>query len=125
MSRTVKVAMQLPELPAGYEYTGEYRKPAPDEHFLNIVAKNIPTVEKAEWMYLAEYPIIKKVEQWRAATLDDARRALQGEEVVARSTGQRHKLVGGWIGYLGYNGGFLMQREDGVTFRVTTCEVLV
>lgn len=125
-AKKVIVNMELPALPAGYEYTGEYRKPAPDEYFLNIVSQNISTVEKAEWMYMAEYPIIKKVEQWRPATLDDAIRALRGERVVARYGGQQHWLIGGTRYDTGELAFFLRRDNPSCSmFRVGDCEVRV
>ncbi len=120
----VKVEMELPELPEGYEYTGEYRRPITSDYFLNIGSDGI--VHRAEYGYLAEYPIVRKCEVWRKATLQDVSDALSGKEVVARYSGRTHRLVGGQRRTESWGcPAFLLERENNSTVWVPECEVRV
>jgi hypothetical protein len=75
----MQVDLQV-EVPKGYELTGEYRTPAIKEHFLN-------TNGDAELCY-RDYEIarliLRKVDTWRDATLDDLKRVMDGETVECR-----------------------------------------
>ena len=75
----MQVDLQV-EVPKGYELTGEYRAPAIKEHFLN-------TNGDAEMCY-REYDvarlILRKVDTWRDATLDDLKRVTDGETVECK-----------------------------------------
>jgi hypothetical protein len=91
----MQVDLQV-EVPKGYELTGEYRAPAIKEHFLN-------TNGDAEMCY-REYDvarlILRKVDTWRDATLDDLKRVMDGETVECRYVDRNHAYYGfrlaGW-----------------------------
>lgn len=57
----MKVEVELPELPEGYEYTGEYRKPEMGEEYLDemIVTKSSTP------FHCDSHPIVRKLEQER------------------------------------------------------------
>ncbi len=57
-AKKIIVNMELPELPAGYEYTGEYRKIRTGEYYLNV---NGDVNRWNDHKSLFDYPIIKKV----------------------------------------------------------------
>ncbi len=127
-SKTIKVEMSLPELPEGFEYTGEYRSPKKWENYLGHIPPNLD-----QWVYdapcMAEYPIVRKSEVWRDATAQDVFDAISGKEVFVRFAADRLWLVGGEMRLL-YGGSkptivFTLQRANGTTFVAGACEVQV
>lgn len=116
--KTVKVSMELPELPEGFEYTGEYRAARGEEYFLSSDG-----VQREHSGTFAEYPIIRKCEVWRDATAQDIYSALSGVEVFVRYGGKMLRLVGGELCNYGLT--FLLKREDLTTFLAGACEVRV
>lgn len=116
--KTVKVSMELPELPEGFEYTGEYRAARGEEYFLSSDG-----IQREHSGTFAEYPIIRKCEVWRDATAQDIYSALSGVEVFVRYGGKLHRLVGGKICNSGII--FLLKQENGSTFWAGACEVRV
>lgn len=124
--KTVKASMELPELPEGFEYTGEYRKARSGEYTydssMSLQCWNNTSV--------FEYPIIRKCEVWRDATAQDIYSALYGVEVFVRYGGKLHRLVGGqYTSRNPINGVcslcFLLKQENGATFWAGACEVRV
>lgn len=81
---TVKVMMELPALPEGWEYTGEFRPPEDGEHFFNnpAIAQAVGVyycckhiVRKAKWVpvqgeYYYWVRANGKVERWNCCTDD-------------------------------------------------------
>lgn len=126
--KTVKVSMELPELPEGYEYTGEYRAAGKGEYYL-VGDSDIETWTR-DFPTGSEYPIIRKCEVWRDATAQDVYSALSGVEVFVRYGGKMLRLVGGQRGSENYIFGkhslsFLLKQEDLSTFWTGACEVQV
>lgn len=52
-----KVEMNMPELPDGWEYTGEYRKPMAGDYILDYAGD----VVHVEWKLIYYVPIIRRV----------------------------------------------------------------
>jgi hypothetical protein len=76
----MQVDLQV-EVPKGYELTGEYRIPKEGESFLNSWGKAEMQVGKfIDFSRL----ILRKVDTWRDATLDDLKRVMDGETVECR-----------------------------------------
>ncbi len=75
----MQVDLQV-EVPKGYELTGEYRIPSIGEYFLN--SYNHPAVANCE--FVSRWLILRKVDTWRDATLDDLKRVMDGETVECR-----------------------------------------
>jgi hypothetical protein len=90
----MQVDLQV-EVPKGFELTGEYRIPSIGEYFLNtfhcakLVSLDDPAREK-----LISRLILRKVDTWRDATLDDLKRVMDGETVECRGYSECDK---GWI----------------------------
>ncbi len=126
--KTVKVSMELPELPEGFEYTGEYRKVMSGDYYLDL--RNKVSQWESDFVCTFEYPIIRKCEVWRDATAQDIYEVLSGKEVFVRFAGNKLLLVGGQIRWdcsdLGKpNLTFLLKRGDMTTFWAGACEVRV
>jgi len=62
---TVKVEMELPAPPEGYEYTGEYRSPKVNEPYLDC-GNNINFGLVAAY---AAYPIVRAIVKYRTPSL--------------------------------------------------------
>jgi hypothetical protein len=76
MTKIVKVTLGMPEV-EGYEYTGEFRKIVDGELYLNDgMVRHGRTC--------GQYPVLRKIDRWRSATVEDAIRALQGIRIEAR-----------------------------------------
>ena len=125
--KTVKVSMELPELPEGFEYTGEYRAARGGEYFLDSPSN---AVQQENSGTFAEYPIIRKCEVWRNANAQDIYSALSGVEVFVRFAGDVLPLVGGQVRWGDPDFGkpnilFLLRRADMTTFWAGACEVQV
>lgn len=58
---TIKIEMNMPPPPNGYEYTGEFRCPKNGEHFIN----NFGCVARADILSVNAFPILRK-KRWRA-----------------------------------------------------------
>jgi hypothetical protein len=91
----MQVDLQV-EVPKGYELTGEYRIPSIGEYFLN--SYNHPAVANCE--FVSRWLILRKVDTWRDATLDDLKRVMDGETVECRYVDGNHMYYGfrlvGW-----------------------------
>lgn len=61
----MKVEMSLPDLPDGYEYTGEYRNVTEGEYFLPHLTKKVKLWDDTGYS-MAQYCIIRE-KRWRAA----------------------------------------------------------
>ncbi len=73
----MQVDLQV-KVPKGFELTGEYRIPKPNEHFLNTWSHTeLQTGTVIDTARL----ILRKVDTWRDATLDDLKRVMDGETV--------------------------------------------
>jgi hypothetical protein len=60
--------------------TGEYRAPKRDDYFL----EKSDTVSQANFDFKSMWLILRKVDTWRDATLDDLKRVMDGETVECR-----------------------------------------
>lgn len=60
----MKVEMNLPDLPNGYEYTGEYRNVTEGEYFLPHLTKKVKLWDDTGYS-MAQYCIIRE-KRWRA-----------------------------------------------------------
>jgi hypothetical protein len=76
MTKTVKVTLDMPEV-EGYEYTGEYRQALATEMYMG-------GGRALKGSTISEWPILRKADSWRSATVEDAIRALQGIHIEAR-----------------------------------------
>lgn len=128
-SKTIKVEMSLPELPEGFEYTGEYRSPKKWENYLGHIPPNLD-----QWVYdapcMAEYPIVRKCEVWRDANAKDVYEAISGKEILVRFADDKFRLVGGELRPAAWMPGakvlaFRLQRPNNTTFIAGACEVQV
>lgn len=63
----VKVEMELPELPIGFYYTGEYRPLQPDDLYLTSENK----VRSATGTSLSAYPVVRKDKTYRSPVMQD------------------------------------------------------
>jgi hypothetical protein len=96
----MQVDLQV-EVPKGYELTGEYRIPKEGESFLNSWGKAEMQVRKfIDFSRL----ILRKVDTWRDATLDDLKRVMDGETVECRC---RDEVTDTWRADLLLRGCFL------------------
>ncbi len=75
----MQVDLQV-EVPKGFELTGEYRPPRTDEWFLRWDGQQI----KSTYDWPTAFLILRKVDTWRDATLDDLKRVMDGETVECR-----------------------------------------
>ncbi len=76
----MQVDLQV-EVPKGYELTGEYRIPQDKEYFLNSWDRAEQQMSKCiDFSRL----ILRKVDTWRDATLDDLKRVMDGETVECK-----------------------------------------
>jgi hypothetical protein len=89
----MQVDLQV-EVPKGYELTGEYRIPEVGDWFLNSYhrAEELQNPPLSELM--VSRLILRKVDTWRDATLDDLKRVMDGETVECRGYSECDK---GWI----------------------------
>ncbi|MFO0452764.1 MAG: hypothetical protein ACK52I_29600 [Pseudomonadota bacterium] len=85
----MQVDLQV-EVPKGFELTGEYRPPKTDEWFLRWDGQQI----KSTFDSFNAFLILRKVDTWRDATLDDLKRVMDGETVECRAYSECDK---GWI----------------------------
>jgi hypothetical protein len=75
----MQVDLQV-EVPKGFELTGEYRSPKTGEFYLT----NSNTAIQASIDFVSSWLILRKVDTWRDATLDDLKRVMDGETVECR-----------------------------------------
>ncbi len=75
----MQVDLQV-EVPKGFELTGEYRAPKRGDYFL----EKSDTVSQANFDFKSMWLILRKVDTWRDATLDDLKRVMDGETVECR-----------------------------------------
>lgn len=75
----MKVEIDLPEI-EGFEYTGEWRSPLKGEWYTHGDGVIQAAFDHTRTCSM----ILRKVEKWRPATLDDVIRVLRGECVPAR-----------------------------------------
>lgn len=78
--KTVEVKMQMPEVP-GYEYTGEYRQFKIGEY---VADGDI--VRQMDYNSLAQYPILRKIQKWKAVTVQEISELLSTQEVFTWKT---------------------------------------
>lgn len=77
--KTIEVKLQLPELPAGYEYTGEFRKPKPGE-IASSDGKLYTDVD-----LINEYPIVRRTVKKYDWSLVDDRVIVIGPDGISRT----------------------------------------
>jgi hypothetical protein len=75
----MQVDLQV-EVPKGYELTGEYRPPVMGELYLS--GNDCACVANID--FITRWLILRKVDTWRDATLDDLKRVMDGETVECR-----------------------------------------
>jgi hypothetical protein len=85
----MQVDLQV-EVPKGYELTGEYRPPKKGEFYLNDGSM----ASIANINFASRWLILRKVDTWRDATLDDLKRVMDGETVECRGYSECDK---GWM----------------------------
>ena len=95
----MQVDLQV-EVPKGYELTGEYRPPVIGELYLS--GDNYACVANID--FITRWLILRKVDTWRDATLDDLKRVMDGETVECRC---RDEVTDTWRADLLLRGCFL------------------
>jgi endonuclease YncB( thermonuclease family) len=75
----MQVDLQV-EVPKGYELTGEYRAPVIGDFYLEASRR----ASKANINFSSSWLILRKVDTWRDATLDDLERVMDGETVECK-----------------------------------------
>lgn len=75
----MQVDLQV-KVPKGFELTGEYRTPKEGEYYLSDGGFAVA----ANTYFVTRWLILRKVDTWRDATLDDLKRVMDGETVECR-----------------------------------------
>jgi hypothetical protein len=96
----MQVDLQV-EVPKGFELTGEYRAPNAGEFFLVCADGEYKSQHAGFDFSITTYRLIlRKVDTWRDATLDDLKRVMDGETVECRYVDGNHVYYGfrlaGW-----------------------------
>ncbi len=112
-----KIEMDMPELPEGWEYTGEYRAPVAGEFSRNEFDKS---VSESVVDGSACFPIVRRVQKWRPAKLDDLDKGLKCRVRDKQSESWIDGVLTGWNSNAAY-GPWL---RDGSRGGWKFCEVL-
>lgn len=113
--------------PEGYEFTGEYRNVKTGELYFYIDSLGNIFVNTALSDTSFPYLILRKVDIWRKATIDDLKRIEDGEKVECRVwdgvVWQGDYILVGWSGFPSNNQYWNVKSKDGFHSYWQKCEV--
>lgn len=113
--------------PKGYEFTGEYRNVKSGEYYFYIDSLGNIFANTALGDSSFPYLILRKIDVWREATIDDLKRVKAGEKVECRVwdgvVWQENYTLIGWSRYPSNYESWSVRCKDGFYSGRRKCEV--